>query len=49
MTSLLIAIRNFTIAIILAWMGFSVAPDADKDQESNSIVPNTAALTLIGG
>jgi hypothetical protein len=49
MTSVLVAVRNFTIALILAWMGFSVAPDSDKDQESNSIAPNATAFSLING
>ncbi|MEE2929139.1 MAG: hypothetical protein VX599_00335 [Pseudomonadota bacterium] len=49
MTSILVAVRNFTIALILAWMGFSVSPDSDKDQESISIAPNATAFNLING
>ncbi|MEP1142790.1 MAG: hypothetical protein ABJH52_03650 [Henriciella sp.] len=49
MTGLLIAIRNFTIALMLAWMGFSAAPSGDDDNGSESAGSPAAALSLFGG
>ncbi|MCR9077945.1 MAG: hypothetical protein NXH78_02490 [Hyphomonadaceae bacterium] len=48
MVGILIAVRNFTIAVLLAWMGFSLAPDADDKEESGSIAPNSSAIAFIG-
>ena len=42
MLSLLVAVRNFTIAVLLAWMGFSVSPDSDDKKEANSASPADA-------
>jgi hypothetical protein len=49
MLGLLVAIRNFTIALVLAWMGFSVAPDSDKDNETRTVAPASGAVSLITG
>ena len=49
MLGMLVAIRNFTIAILLAWMGFSVSPDSDSDKEANSAAPNTSAIGFFSG
>jgi len=49
MTGVLIAIRNFTIALLLAWMGFSAAPSGDDDKGSDSAAPATAAFNFFGG
>lgn len=38
MFALLIAIRNMSIALLLAWMGFSVAPDKDDAQDAASFL-----------
>lgn len=48
MFGILIAVRNFTIAVLLAWMGFSVAPDSDKQDDSNAAPANSHALSFIG-
>jgi hypothetical protein len=48
MFGILIAVRNFTIAVLLAWMGFSLAPDSDKNDDSTSGAPNNSALSFIG-
>ena len=48
MVGLLIAIRNFTIAIILAWLGFCVSPDSDEKQDSSSALPGSAISAIIG-
>lgn len=48
MVGILIAVRNFTIAVLLAWMGFSLAPDADDADDSSSIAPNSSAIAFIG-
>lgn len=48
MFGILIAVRNFTIAVLLAWMGFSLAPDSDQQDESPSSAPNNSALSFIG-
>ncbi len=48
MVGILIAVRNFTIAVLLAWMGFSVAPDADKEKDSTVVAPNSNAIAFIG-
>lgn len=49
MLTVLVAIRNFTVAILLAWMGFSVAPDGDDKKESVSTAPNSSAISFIAG
>ena len=49
MLGLLITIRNFTIALMLAWMGFSLAPDSDNEKEANNASPNTGAFSLFAG
>ena len=49
MTGMLIAIRNFTIALLLAWMGFSVAPDGEDDKGADAVAPNSSALSFFGG
>lgn len=48
MVGILIAVRNFTIAILLAWMGFSLAPDADDKEDSAAGAPNSSAIAFIG-
>lgn len=48
MVGILIAVRNFTIAVLLAWMGFSVAPDADDKNDSGAGAPNSNAIAFIG-
>ncbi|MEL6827933.1 MAG: hypothetical protein AAFN91_16920 [Pseudomonadota bacterium] len=49
MITLLIAVQKFTVAIILAWMGFSVSPDSDDNQESMAPVPNSSFISSIAG
>ncbi|MEC7289941.1 MAG: hypothetical protein VXW22_07640 [Pseudomonadota bacterium] len=49
MAGILIAIRNFTIAVLLAWMGFSVAPDSDDRGDNSSAAPNSSAISAIIG
>lgn len=49
MLNLFVAIRNFTVALILAWMGFSVAPDSDEKQDQRSVAPNSSSLGLFTG
>ena len=49
MITLLIAVQKFTVAIILAWMGFSVSPDSDDNQESTAPVPNSSFISSIAG
>ncbi|MEM9573481.1 MAG: hypothetical protein AAF996_18605 [Pseudomonadota bacterium] len=49
MIDLFVAIRNFTVALILAWMGFSIAPDSDDQQEQGSAAPSTSFVGLIAG
>lgn len=48
MFGILIAIRNFTIAVLLAWMGFSIAPDGDNKDDSRADAPNSSALSFVG-
>lgn len=45
MVGIFIAVRNFTIAVLLAWMGFSLAPDADEKKDS---APSSSAIAFIG-
>ncbi|GAB5455114.1 MAG: hypothetical protein Hens2KO_13430 [Henriciella sp.] len=47
MLSLLVAVRNYTIAILLAWMGFSVSPDSDDKKEANSASPTAAIASVL--
>jgi hypothetical protein len=49
MLNLFVAIRNFTVALILAWMGFSIAPDSDDKQDQRSVTPNASSVGLIAG
>lgn len=49
MLAVLVAIRNFTVAVLLAWMGFSVSPDNDDKQDSVAPVPNSAAFNVFTG
>ncbi|MEM6557398.1 MAG: hypothetical protein AAF642_16065 [Pseudomonadota bacterium] len=49
MITLLVAVQKFTVAIILAWMGFSVSPDSDDNQESMAPVPNSSFISSIAG
>ncbi|MEM9180637.1 MAG: hypothetical protein AAGA89_13035 [Pseudomonadota bacterium] len=49
MIALLVAIQKFTVAIILAWMGFSVSPDSDDNQDSMAPVPNSSFISTIAG
>lgn len=46
MLSFIIAVRNYAIAIILAWMGFSAAPadDSDKKSPENKVASVTFAI-----
>ena len=48
MVGIFIAIRNFTIAVLLAWMGFSLAPDANDKEDSATGAPNSSAIAFIG-
>ncbi|NQY41476.1 MAG: hypothetical protein HRT80_15430 [Henriciella sp.] len=48
MLSLLVAVRNFTIAVLLAWMGFSVSPDSEDKKEANSAAPANAISSVLG-
>lgn len=48
MLTVLVAIRNFTIAVLLTWMGFSVAPDGDDKKDAASQAPNSAISFLAG-
>ena len=45
MLGILVAIRNFTIALLLAWMGFSIAPDSDEDKKSSSALSNSQSIS----
>ena len=47
MISLLVAVRNFTIAVLLAWMGFSVSPDSDDQKESSTDAPAATFASLL--
>jgi len=49
MLTLLVAIRNFTVAVLLTWMGFSVAPDSDEKKEAASQAPNSSAIGFLAG
>ncbi|MEM7638673.1 MAG: hypothetical protein AAF269_06380 [Pseudomonadota bacterium] len=49
MIALLVAIQKFTVAIILAWMGFSVSPDSDDNQDSMAPVPNSSFISTFAG
>ncbi|MEL6725624.1 MAG: hypothetical protein AAFZ74_06385 [Pseudomonadota bacterium] len=49
MTGMLIAIRNFTIALLLSWMGFSLTPDSEDDKGSDARAPVSSAMGLFGG
>lgn len=49
MAGILIAIRNFTIALLLAWMGFSVSPDSDERGDNSSAAPNSSMMNAIIG
>lgn len=49
MIALLVAIQKFTVAIILAWMGFSVSPESDDNQDSIAPVPNSSFVSSIAG
>ena len=48
MLGVLVAIRNFTIAVLLAWMGFSVAPD-DNEKKDSAIAPSSGAVSFFIG
>mgnify|MGYP007079442904 CR=1 FL=1 len=49
MLTVLVAIRNFTVAILLTWMGFSVAPDGDDKNDSAHQAPNSSAISFFAG
>lgn len=49
MLGILVAIRNFTIAVLLAWMGFSVAPDKEKENERTQVPVKSSASALFLG
>ncbi|MEL6858118.1 MAG: hypothetical protein AAFO74_07005 [Pseudomonadota bacterium] len=49
MISVLEAIRNVTIAVLLAWMGFSVAPDKDDRGEDTATAPNSSMIGFLPG
>lgn len=34
MTELLVMFRNFLVALILGWLGFSLSPDDGQDKDS---------------
>ncbi|MFN3211559.1 MAG: hypothetical protein ACE37M_00500 [Henriciella sp.] len=46
MVNFLVAVRNFTIAVLLAWMGFSVAPESADKEEANSGSPSNAISSI---
>ena len=49
MLTILVAIRNFTVAILLAWMGFSVAPEGDEQKDAAAPVPSSNAISFLAG
>lgn len=49
MTDLLVAVRNLTIALLLAWLGFSVSPDSDDQDEAKPSSPSASAFGIITG
>jgi len=49
MISVLEAIRNITIAVLLAWMGFSVAPDKDDRNDDTASAPNSSTIGFLPG
>ncbi|MCR9269753.1 MAG: hypothetical protein ACX94B_14795 [Henriciella sp.] len=49
MTGMLIVIRNFTIALLLAWMGFSVSPDSEDDKGADATSPASSAIGFFAG
>lgn len=48
MTNFIIALRNFAIAIILAWMGFSAVPAEKQDNSDRDNDASRAASLFIG-
>ena len=49
MISVLEAIRNVTIAVLLAWMGFSVAPDKNDRSDDAAPAPNSSTIGFLPG
>lgn len=49
MLTVLVAIRNFTVAVLLTWMGFSVAPDGDDKKDAAQPAPNSNAISFFAG
>ncbi|MEM7328535.1 MAG: hypothetical protein AAF437_07335 [Pseudomonadota bacterium] len=49
MIAVLVAIQKFTVALILAWMGFSISPDTDENKDSLAPAPNSSFVSLISG
>jgi len=49
MLTVLVAIRNFTVAVLLTWMGFSVAPDGDDKKDAAPQAPNSSAISFLAG
>lgn len=48
MTNFIIAVRNYAIAIILAWMGFSAVPaDKQDNNDRDTDKQQTALITVI--
>ncbi len=47
MTNFIIAVRNYAIAIILAWMGFSAVPAEKQDKTDKDT--DKSQSTLISG
>ncbi len=47
MTNLLIIIRNFVLATILAWLGLEFAPDS-PDKQDDRPTERVSALSFIG-
>ncbi len=46
MFAILIALRNFTIAILLAWLGFSIA---DHNEDSEDKAPQSLTSAGLSG
>jgi len=49
MLTVLVAIRNFTVAVLLTWMGFSVAPSGDDQKDTAQQAPNNSAISFFAG
>ncbi|MEL7109975.1 MAG: hypothetical protein AAFV59_04315 [Pseudomonadota bacterium] len=49
MLAILAAIQSFTVALLLAWMGFSLDSDTDSQKESSAPAPSSSFSSFITG